>query len=57
MLTRKTFTTKDSRGCEFICEGYVSRNYSGGPVVESKYCGQGETAETLKELKIKIGNK
>lgn len=57
MLTRKTFTTKDTRGCSFEAKCYIYRNYTGGPIIESTYDGVGETAKTLKDLQEKVGNK
>ena len=61
MLTLKTFKTKDSRGCEFVCKSYLNteKQYVGGKIVrvviESNYEGMGKKAETLKELQKIIG--
>ena len=55
MLTRKTFLTKDSKGCEFKCECYLVRNWKGDKPIESHYYGMGIEAKTLKELKEKVG--
>ena len=58
-LIKKTFTTTDSRGCEFVCTAYY------GAVVEvtekklvrdTDYYGQGFKAKSLNELKKIIGS-
>jgi len=53
-LTRQTFTTKDSNGCEFRAECYIIREWKHGPIIESHYYGLGIEANSLKELQDKV---
>ena len=58
-MTTKTFTTKDSKGLEFICEAFYNSYYAvvDGHCIkvrEDLYRSMGLEAKTLKELKNKI---
>jgi len=52
-LTRKTFTAKDSNGCEFVCRAvYAEPVYVDGDFVRnSRYQAHGITCNTLDALK------
>lgn len=58
-LTRKRFTSRDSKGCEFVCEAlYDERVYSNGKFTRTaRYSALGLSASSLKELQAKIGAK
>lgn len=55
-LNKKTFTSFDDDGCQFIGEVYTVRNYKGGPIVEQDYYSMSVHAKTLAELKTKVSN-
>jgi len=54
LLTKRTATTLDSRGCEF-CYTLTRVRDSLGDVIEQRYEAMGLTAATLGELRQKIG--
>jgi len=49
-LTRRTFRTEDSNGCEFYAEGFYEKEAWQRKSKPVKYCGLGLEAPTLKEL-------
>ncbi len=57
-LTRKTFITKDSKGCEFEVEAFFNgKHYQDGKwIADADYYGMGIHAKSLKELKDLVSN-
>ena len=53
-LTKRTFKTKDSAGCEFECVAFIASEYGKKIDSECRYTAMGIECTTLKELQDKI---
>ncbi len=57
-MTKRTFTTRDSKGCEFKVTAYYNGKYYDGEkfVTDADYYGMGLHSKTLKGLQESVGS-